>query len=213
MVTDADDNILEGIDGSTSGYLTTDGLTLADTSALRIPVVSGMPDGIEIGIDFTLTDDSYSSQTLKNRTFVALVKGSVNKLSFGTEKYGVAWPALRGVPSTNAAETELGWRYATDSGGTSLGNSGTWIARSTLHQNLRLRLSATGTGEFAMKANTDSNWRTWALPTYGGENIAYPRFQKIKEACDAILIGNRADMAHAAPGVVIHSVYIKEYNG
>lgn len=213
LVTDADDNILEGIDGSTSGYLTTDGLTLADTSALRIPVVSGMPDGIEIGIDFTLTDDSYSSQTLKNRTFVALVKGSVNELSFGTEKYGVAWPALRGVPSTNAAETELGWRYATDSGGTSLGNSGTWIARSTLHQNLRLRLSATGTGEFAMKANTDSNWRTWALPTYGGENIAYPRFQKIKEACDAILIGNRADMAHAAPGVVIHSVYIKEYNG
>ena len=213
LATDAEDSILEGIDGSASGYLTEDGLTLADTSALRIPVVSGMPDGIEIGIDFTLTDDSYSSQTLKNRTFIALIKGSVNELSFGTEKYGVAWPALRGVPSTNAAETELGWRYATDSGGTSLGNTGTWIARSTLHQNLRLRLSATGTGEFAMKANTDSSWRTWTLPTYGGENVAYPRFKKIKDACDAILIGNRADMTHAAPGVVIHSVYIKEYNG
>ena len=213
LTTNEDDNILAGIDGSTSGYLTTDGLTLADTSAVRIPVVSDMPDGIEIGIDFTLTDDSYSSQTLKNRTFVALVKESVNELSFGTEKYGIAWPALRGVPSTNTAETELGWRYATDSGGTSLGNTGTWIARSTLHQNLRLRISATGAGEFAMKANTDSSWRTWTLPTYGGEGIAYPRFQKIKDACDAILIGNRADMAHAAPGVIIHSVYIKEYNG
>lgn len=213
LVTDADDSILEGIDGSTSGYLTEDGLTLADTSAVRIPVTNDMPDGLEIGIDFTLTDDSYSSQTLKNRTFVALIKGSVNELSFGTEKYGIAWPALRGVPSTNASETELGWRYATDSGGTSLGNSGTWIARSTLHQNLRLRISATGTGEFAMKAATDSSWRTWALPTYGGEGIAYPRFQKTKDACDAILIGNRADMTHAAPGVIIHSVYIKEYNG
>ncbi|MEI3187918.1 MAG: hypothetical protein V8S27_09150 [Lachnospiraceae bacterium] len=87
------------------------------------------------------------------------------------------------------------------------------LRRSTLHQNLRLRLSATGTGEFAMKAVTDSNWRTWTLPTYGGENVAYPRFQKIKDACDAILIGNRADMTHAAPGVIIHSAYIKEYNG
>lgn len=213
LVTNEDDSILEGIDGSTSGYLTTDGLTLADTSALRIPVVSGMPDGIEIGIDFTIAEDSYVSQTLKNRTFVALVKESANELSFGTEKYGIAWPALRGVPSTSAAETELGWRYATDSGGTSLGNTGTWIAKTTLHQNLRLRLSASGTGEFAMKANSDSSWRTWTLPTYGGENIYYPRFQKIKDACDAILIGNRADMTHAAPGVIIHSAYIKEYGG
>lgn len=217
LVTKEQDAVLVGVDGTNSGYLTGDGLTLAANSAVRLPVSGDLPSGVEIFMDFTLPENLYTSQTINNKSFVALVNGSANRLEFGTERWGIAWPALRGVASTATTEAELAWRYITDKGGTPLGNSKMWISSSTLHQYLRLRMSSDGSGEFAMKCSTDESWRTWELPTYGvdssGKVVTYPNFRCVRDACDAILIGNRSAMTYAAPGTVIHRVYLKEYNG
>lgn len=77
-------------DGTESGYLTGDGLTLAANSAVKIPVVSGMPDGIEIYMDFTLPASLYGDG-LSNKGFILLAKGTANVLAFGSEQYCVAF--------------------------------------------------------------------------------------------------------------------------
>lgn len=216
LVTGKQDELLVGVDGVNSGYLNGDGLTLAAGSAIRIPVDSDLPEGVEIRMDFTMPAEVYTEQSIKYRSFLALVNGSSNRLEFGVEKYGIAWPALRGVSTVTSSEEELSWRYITDAGGTSLGNSAMWWSASTLHQQLRLRLDADGNGEFAMRYITDSDWRTWTLPTYGGLTDSgalkvFPNFRSVRDNCDAILIGNRAAMTYAVPGAVIHSVSIKPY--
>ena len=89
-----------------------------------------------------------------------------------------------------------------------------WWARSTMHQHLRLRLNTSGGGEFAMQQNTDGDrWNTWTLPTYANAELRYPGFKAFKSACDAILLGNRATLNFCPAGTILHSAYIKEYNG
>ncbi|MDY2785605.1 MAG: hypothetical protein SOV03_08720, partial [Faecalibacterium sp.] len=213
LATKKDDSILVNINGTESGYLTEDGLTLAANSAVKIPVASDMPDGIEIYMDFTIPEALYGS-ALNNKGFLSLAKGTANKLSFGSEKYSYAWPGLQGIAEGKTNETEIGWRYTTDAGGTSLGNTAMWWARSTMHQHLRLRLNTSGGGEFAMQQNTDGDrWNTWTLPTYANAELRYPGFKAFKSACDAILLGNRATLNFCPAGTILHSAYIKEYNG
>ena len=172
-----------------------------------------MPDGIEIYMDFTIPEALYGS-ALNNKGFLSLAKGTANKLSFGSEKYSYAWPGLQGTAEGKTNETEIGWRYTTDAGGTSLGNTAMWWARSTMHQHLRLRLNTSGGGEFAMQQNTDGDrWNTWTLPTYANAELRYPGFKAFKSACDAILLGNRATLNFCPAGTILHSAYIKEYNG
>ena len=200
-------------DGTESGYLTGDGLTLAANSAVKIPVVSGMPDDIEIYMDFTLPASLYGDG-LSNKGFISLAKGTANVLAFGSEQYSYAWPSIYGIAEGKTAEAECAWRWATDAGGTSLGNTYMWWGGDTLHQHLRLRLNTSGGGEFAMQANTNGeNWCTWTLPTHGGAENKYPCFKTFKSACDAILLGNRATLNFCPAGTIFHSAYIKEYNG
>lgn len=209
LTTKQNDNILEEIDGITSGYLTEKGLTLDVNSAVRIPVVPDMPDGVEIEVDFTMADGPD-----KNKGFLSLASGSTNKLEFGTERYAAAWPAIHATPAEDPdRESEVGWRFATDAGGTALGNTSMWFSGNNTHQQLRLRLNTSGGGEFAMRYYEDLSWHTWDLPTYAGAEVHYPCFQSFKEACDSILIGNRATMDFALPGTIIRSVSIREYNG
>ena len=212
LVTDQDDSILVGIDGSASGYLTTDGLTLAADSAVKVPIVSAVPDGIEVGMDFTMPADKYNNNDMRWKAFLTLASGSTDKLECGSEKYGYVWPEIRGVYESGGSGG-VSWRGATDAGGTSLGNTGTWWSSSTLHQHLRLRLNTAGGGEFAMMADGDTSWRIWELPTYAGAEYKYPGFQKFKDACDAIFFGNRAALNGCIAGTILHSAYIKEYNG
>lgn len=209
-----EDSLLVGIDGVTSGYLTSDGLTLATNSCVRIPIGSQLPTSIEISVDMTIPDAAYADQTLKNKSFLALTRSAANMMEFGTEKWGGSWPALRGPSTVSSAESEVAWRYATDEAGQSLGNSAMWISASTLHQHLRLRIYNDGTGEFAMKPAADTDWHVWTLPTYsgvtdGGVPKKYPAFEQYKPVCDTILIGNRATMDFAVPGLILHSVGIK----
>lgn len=211
LATKKDDSILVNVNGTESGYLTGDGLTLAANSAVKIPVVSGMPDGIEIYMDFTLPA---SGDGLSNKGFISLAKGTANVLAFGSEQWSYAWPSLYGIAEGKTAEAECAWRWATDAGGTSLGNTYMWWGAESLHQHLRLRLNTSGGGEFAMQANTNGdNWCTWTLPTYGGAENKYPGFKTFKSACDAILLGNRATLNFCPAGTILHSAYIKEYNG
>ena len=213
LATKKDDSILVNVNGTESGYLTGDGLTLAANSAVKIPVVSGMPDGIEIYMDFTIPASLYGTK-LNNKGFVSLAKGTANRLSFGSEMWGFAWPSIVGVAEGKTAEAECAWRYATDAGGTSLGNTYMWWGDQSLHQHLRLRLNTSGGGEFAMQANTDGdNWHTWTLPAYAGAQNKHPGFKAFKSACDAILLGNRATLNFGPEGLILHSAYIKEYNG
>ena len=213
LATKKDDSILVNINGTDSGYLTDSGLTLAANSAVKIPVASGMPDGVEIYMDFTIPEALYGS-ALNKKGFISLAKGTENKLAFGSEKYSYAWPALQGTAEGRTGETEIAWRYATDAGGTSLGNTAMWWAKSTMHQHLRLRLNTSGGGEFAMQANTDGDsWRIWTLPAYVGAEYKYPGFKAFKSVCDAIILGNRATLNFCPAGTILHSAYIKEYNG
>ena len=213
LATNKDDSILVNVNGTESGYLTGDGLTLAANSAVKIPVVSGMPDGIEIYMDFTLPASLYGDG-LSNKGFISLAKGTANVLAFGSELYSYAWPSIYGIAEGKTAEADCAWRWATDAGGTSLGNTYMWWGAESLHQHLRLRLNTSGGGEFAMQANTNGdNWCTWALPAYGGAENKYPGFKTFKSACDAILLGNRATLNFCPAGTILHSAYIKEYNG
>lgn len=212
LVTGQNDSILVGVDGSESGYLTDAGLTLAATSAVEVPIVSGMPDGMEIGLDFEMPASQYGV-SMNRKSFLTLAKGQTDELECGTEKYGYAWPEIRGVYE-GGGTGGASWRGATDSGGTSLGNTGTWWSANTLHQHLRLRLNTSGEGELAMQASVDGDsWRVWSLPTYAGAEYKYPGFKSIKEACDTILFGNSSWVDRAVPGTVIHSAYIKQYDG
>lgn len=207
LATKKDDSILVNINGTDSG------LTLAANSAVKIPVASGMPDGVEIYMDFTIPEALYGS-ALNKKGFISLAKGTENKLAFGSEKYSYAWPAIQGTAEGRTGETEIAWRYATDAGGTSLGNTAMWWSKSTMHQHLRLRLNTSGGGEFAMQANTDGDsWHIWTLPAYGGAEYKYPGFKAFKSACDAIILGNRATLNFCPAGTILHSAYIKEYNG
>lgn len=212
LATGADDSVLVGIDGSTSGYLTTAGLTLGANSAVKIPVASGMPDGMEIYLEVTFPGDKYNYNGMRLKTFLSLTKSGKDQLECGTEKYGYAWPELRGLLN-DGTYGGISWRGATDSGGTSLGNTGMWWSGSTLHQHIRLRLNASGVGEFAMRADSDRDWRTWALPTYNTTAWYLPGFTKIKDACESILLGNCAALSQCVEGVVLQKAYIKEYNG
>ena len=213
LATNKDDSILVNVNGTESGYLTGDGLTLAANSAVKIPVVSGMPDGIEIYMDFTLPASLYGDG-LSNKGFISLAKGTANVLAFGSEQWSYAWPSIYGIAEGKTAEADCAWRWATDAGGTSLGNTYMWWGSDTLHQHLRLRLNTSGGGEFAMQANTNGdNWCTWTLPTYGGAENKYPGFKAFKSACDAIILGNRATLNFCPAGTILHSAYIKEYNG
>ena len=126
-------------DGTESGYLTGEGLTLAANSAVKIPVVSGMPDGIEVYMDFTLPASLYGDG-LSNKGFILLAKGTANVLAFGSEQYSYAWPSIYGIAEGKTAEADCAWRWATDAGGTSLGNTYMWWGDQSLHQHLRLRL-------------------------------------------------------------------------
>ena len=65
-----------------------------------------------------------------------------------------------------------------------------------------------------MQASADGDsWRTWSLPTYNGATKKYPGFEAFKSACDAIILGNRATLNFCPAGTILHSAYIKEYNG
>ena len=213
LATKKDDSILVNVNGTESGYLTEDGLTLAANSAVKIPVATGMPDGIEVYMDFTISASTYGAG-LNNKGFLSLAKGTANVLAFGSEKYSYAWPSIYGIAEGKAAEGDCAWRWATDVGGTSLGNTYMWWGGQSLHQHLRLRLNTSGGGEFAMQANTDGDsWHTWTLPAYNGAENKYPGFKSFKSACDAILLGNRATLNFCPAGTILHSAYIKEYNG
>lgn len=96
LATNKDDSILVNVNGTESGYLTEGGLTLAANSAVKIPVVSGMPDGIEIYMDFTLPASLYGDG-LSNKGFISLAKGTANVLAFGSELYSYAWPSIYGI--------------------------------------------------------------------------------------------------------------------
>lgn len=213
LATGAEDSILVGIDGSTSGYLTTDGLTLGTNSAVKIPVESGMPDGVEIYLEIEIPKSQYGS-ALNLKAFLSLIKSGKDQLECGTERWSYAWPELRGLLN-DGTYGGISWRGATDSGGTSLGNSAMWWAGSTLHQHIRLRLNTSGAGEFAMRADADgdTNWRVWTLPTYNTTAWYLPAFTKFKDACENILFGNCAALDRAINGVVLRKAYIKEYNG
>lgn len=110
LATGAEDSILVGIDGSTSGYLTTDGLTLGTNSAVKIPVAAGMPDGVEIYMDFTIPTEQYGND-MRNKTFLALTKSGKDQLECGTEKYGYAWPEIRGLLN-DGTYGGISWRGA-----------------------------------------------------------------------------------------------------
>ena len=58
LVTNQDDSILVGIDGSTSGYLTDEGLTLSATSGIRIPITNDMPDDISVFMQIRIPDEA-----------------------------------------------------------------------------------------------------------------------------------------------------------
>lgn len=212
LVTNAEDNLLSGVDGSTSGYLTTEGLTLGSGTAVKVPITSDMPDGMEIGMEINMPSSAYNYDGMRYKSFVSLVNGSKDEFEFGSEKYGYAWPEIRGV-CEGGGSGGASWRGATDAGGTSLGNTAMWWSGSTMHQHVRIRLNTSGGGEVAMRADTDKDWRTWKLPTYAGANYKFPGFKSIKGACDAILFGNRGALNGAIPGAVLYNAYIKEYNG
>lgn len=208
---------ISGIEAAPKGFsefsaLTTDGLTLSGESCVKISSEK-FPDNLEIQMSFTIPEDAYTDKTLQNKSFLSFAKDGKTVLEFGPEKYGVAWPAIRGYNSANTStESELGWRYATDESGESLGNSSMWWSASELNQDLRLRLKSDGSGEFAMKQSTNADWHTWSLPAYGGltDDGNLKRYPYV-DSFDSIVIGNRLGASTAIPGIVISKVDIKEW--
>lgn len=212
LVTNQDDDILVHVDGSRSGYLTAEGLTLAADSAVKVPIVRGMPDGMEIGMEFLLPVEKCNYNEMRLKAFLTLIRGSTDELECGSETYGYAWPMLRGV-NTAGSTKGVAWWYGTDAEGNALGNTGIWWSDKAPHQHLRLRLNVSGEGEFAMRKDGEENWRVWKLPAYQGADNKYPGFQRIKDACDTILFGNRAALNGAVEGTVLYRAYIREYTG
>lgn len=127
LVTDQDDAILVGIDGSTSGYLTDEGLTLGAASGIRIPITDDMPDNISVLLRIRIPSDAYANGTpLRDKSFLSFVKGSTNMLAAGIEKYAHAWPAMYGIAEGQTNESNVAWRYDTDAEGNKLNHSGQW---------------------------------------------------------------------------------------
>lgn len=56
------------------------------------------------------------------------------------------------------------------------------------------------------------NWTfSWDFPIYADGKYKYPGFTSYKEACDAIILGNRADMQHAISGAVLIAAFIVKF--